>query len=408
VQLWPKLTSDVRPPDRFPRRVLLWLLPGVVGAALLLAVFGYFELRAAKRIVYLTGQGRLAAVRADGARNQELRFEGMEAARFGQPYWSPDGRTVAAVTASGGRGLALLQPSSSTAMRIRVDGARGLSLSGQPWSADSAHVALIEIGDLGSALRIANVAQSDTVTVALVLRPDLPLEWHPTRNELLVTAFTAEQTPTLQIVSPDGGTREFAPQDEQPERYGGVWSPDGGRIAYLANGGDLWVANSDGGAPRRLAGDQVNSVPVWSPGGDAIFFTRELTTTQGYDLLRVPSDGSQPPVRIGPALRPTAYPQSEWRSHIAWSPDGSLMLFEGQASDGDVTLYVSPADGSAPFIVEEYSLDATNGIANLPVARWSPTNRAILVASEARMRLHWLDSGSTSSFPSGLSPSWQP
>lgn len=408
AQLWPRLVGEIRPPDRFPRRVLLWLLPGVLGAALLLGVFGYFEVRAAKQIVYLTGQRRLGAVRADGAQPRALSFAGLETTRFGAPHWSPDGSIVAAVIDDASHDLALLQPSATTATRVRVDSRRGLLLAGQPWSPDSAHLALLDIGDQDVALRIANVAQASTITVPLQIDAGQPLEWHPARSELLVTAFTAEQTPTLQIVSPDGAARPFAPQGQQQAHFGGVWSPDGGRVAYLV-GGDVWVANSDGGVARQLVGDGLNSQPAWAPAGDAIFYTRTLTKTQGFDLYRVQADGSQPPVRIGPGLPPFFRAPAEWRSYIAWSADGSLMLFEGGSSD-EVTVYVSPADGSAPHVVAKYPLNTANATspATLPVARWSPTNRGILVSSGAGMQLYWVDSDSISAFPNGLEPSWQP
>src|SRR5205823_4472929 len=51
------------------------------------------------------------------------------------------------------------------------------------------------------------------------------------------------------------------------------WSPDGKRVAYIADG-QLWIANADGGDRRQLTKLNGGATgPVWSPSGDRIAFT---------------------------------------------------------------------------------------------------------------------------------------
>jgi Tol biopolymer transport system component len=176
-------------------------------------------------------------------------------------------------------------------------------------------------------------------------------------------------------------------------------------VAYLTGiegRGSIWTANADGGGAKQLVADALHSELVWSPAGDQLFFTRLLTETQGYDLYRVKADGSQPPVRVGPSRIPSPESAAAWRNHIAWSPNGLLMLFQGSDQQGRVTVYVALADGSDPRIVIESLPDDT-------AAFWSPTNRGILVATGQAMKLYWVDSERNPlTFPSGRTPSWQP
>ncbi|MBV6521894.1 MAG: Dipeptidyl-peptidase 5 [Gemmatimonadaceae bacterium] len=73
------------------------------------------------------------------------------------------------------------------------------------------------------------------------------------------------------VVAAAGGSPRMWPNDSVAAAEA-RWSPDGTMIAFTT-GGQLWVANADGSAPRRLT--DLNggaSGPVWAGSGDRIAF----------------------------------------------------------------------------------------------------------------------------------------
>jgi Tol biopolymer transport system component len=89
--------------------------------------------------------------------------------------------------------------------------------------------------------------------------------------------------------------------------YGGRWSPDGERIAFvsdrdrngrclfhdcLGHAGELYVADADGGNERRLTGNpEVDGVPTWSGDGEWLLLGRIPDEEADWDLYAVRADG---------------------------------------------------------------------------------------------------------------------
>jgi eukaryotic-like serine/threonine-protein kinase len=97
-----------------------------------------------------------------------------------------------------------------------------------------------------------------------------------------------------------------------------TWSPDGGRIAYVA-GGDIWVVQARGGPATNLTRDFPgnNGDPAWSPDGAQIAFASDR---DGGGIYLMPAIGGQP-VRI--ASRAGA----DLIASPAWSADGSELAY---------------------------------------------------------------------------------
>jgi Tol biopolymer transport system component len=147
-----------------------------------------------------------------------------------------------------------------------------------------------------------------------------------------------------------------------------AWSPDGSRLAYVVQGSDppgtgpvnIWVMDADGTDARAVTdGPGWRWNPAWSPDGTQIAFIHH------YDVHVMDADGTNDtnlmPQPVGPgAFEPT------------WSPDGETIAFVGREADDD--LYVMRSDGSdvrTLFSDQGYQREIA----------WSPDGSKILFAN---------------------------
>ncbi|HET9143166.1 serine hydrolase [Actinophytocola sp.] len=114
-------------------------------------------------------------------------------------------------------------------------------------------------------------------------------------------------------------------------------SPDGGRIAYVLrtldagqdrNVDELWLAGTDGSAPRRLTAGPHDSAPAWSPDGRRLAFVRD------GQVAVLDAEGGEPE-------RLTDLPLGAGAPR--WSPDGGRLAF---------TAPVDPAGGQGPMVTD--------------------------------------------------------
>lgn len=175
-------------------------------------------------------------------------------------------------------------------------------------------------------------------------------------------------------------------------------SPDGRRVVFTVGsapagphsepaGSRLWLADTDGGEPRRLtAGPGRDSAPAWSPGppeggcGRSIAFLADRDGGKARPYL-LSLDGGE--------ARPLGGPPGAIKQ-LAWSPDGAtLALVRSDAED-------RPEDADAPIVVEgepDYDrvwlLDlatgahrrATDAAAQIWELAWFPDGRSLAVVA---------------------------
>jgi tricorn protease len=132
-------------------------------------------------------------------------------------------------------------------------------------------------------------------------------------------------------------------------------------------GGYLWSVPRQGGDARQLTTGGHEGLPVFSPDGKWIAFTGQYDGN--VDVYVIPADGGEP-------RRLTWYPGADVA--VGWSPDSKKILFRSDResyADFD-RLYTVPAEGGWPEVlpmwrgeVAWYSPDGTR-VAYVPNLKW--------------------------------------
>jgi eukaryotic-like serine/threonine-protein kinase len=137
------------------------------------------------------------------------------------------------------------------------------------------------------------------------------------------------------------------------------WSADGQRLAYTSDK-DIYVANGDGAAPRRLVTlDGAASWPRWSPDGSRLRFT--VSGSNGSAIWEIASNGSG----LHQLLTGWNNPPAECCG--TWTPDGKYFVF--QSSRGGVAdIWTMREAGSLFHRVDPAPVQLTSG----PTSTFAP------------------------------------
>jgi len=139
-------------------------------------------------------------------------------------------------------------------------------------------------------------------------------------------------------------------------------SPDGQRVAYVADH-VVWVLDLARGTSTRLSYEEVDHYqPFWAPDGHWVYFVADRSREKGQELLRRPSSG------LGE--REVVYTAGQRIYGGSWSPDGRRVVIE----EGGALLSLDLETG------ESRSLVRTPGWASH--AQLSPDGRWLAYASD--------------------------
>ncbi|MGD0274387.1 MAG: hypothetical protein ABSB96_11770 [Gaiellaceae bacterium] len=215
------------------------------------------------------------------------------------------------------------------------------------WSSDGTQLAFSRDGFV----YVVNADGSDLNSIGL---EGSDPAWSPDGN-LIVVSFLLD----LVVANADGSAPQSVPLGLDPADYERVsdpaWSPDGTRIAFVATETsgtrDIFVVGPAGRSLARLPLECATigaSSPTWSPSGEYLGLDCDQS------IAVADADGRNL-VPIGSGLN----------SMLAWSPDGTQIVFSEQSAEQPAQLFVMNSDGTV-----RYQLDTGSGASDQP--DWQP------------------------------------
>jgi TolB protein len=190
--------------------------------------------------------------------------------------------------------------------------------------------------------------------------------WRPDGSEILVTSYRSGYPELWTYRLADRAFRRLAPIRNA---MGGVYSPDGRRVAFTASEGgnsDVWLMNADGTGPRRLTSHPALDLsPAWSPDGARLAFVSDRAGTP--QLYVMGADGSDP-------KRLTF--QGNYNQTPQWSPRGDQIAFTARDERKVFDVFVvAPASGRVDRITQDQG--RTN-----EEPSWAPNGRLVVFKSD--------------------------
>ena len=277
-------------------------------------------------------------------------------------------------------------------------------------------------GSAARAQQKRTITFEDFAAVKGVSDPQLSPDGSSVLYALRTTDVEANGRSTVtQLVPFTGGTPRAFP-DDTTRAAEARWSPDGRRVAWIV-GGQLWVANADGSARRRMTTLNGGAGgPVWSPTSDRIAFVSAVYPDCQTDACNADRDrakeSSKVKARIADQLMYRHW--NAWdegtRSHLfvvdvdggglrdvtagarydvppppfggsegySFSPDGAELAYtakdagRSEAWSTDVNVYTVPVRGGEATVITRANTAADQN----PV--YSPDGRFIAHASQRR------------------------
>ena len=201
----------------------------------------------------------------------------------------------------------------------------------------------------------------------------------------------------IAVINLDGAEQQRLTKNTYRDHYP-VWSPDGSRIAFIANPSNpaalsrrgYWksiVLNTmsvDGSDVRQavvsVASALAYAPPVWSPNGQHMAFVSHYGS--GDILFTVRADGSEL-MKIGTVENMTNLRRGDLSMVVlpTWSPDGERLAFALADVEGELGgIYTARPDGTDLLQVAE-------PLGNVSQVLWSPDGSEILVVADQELFL---------------------
>ena len=245
-------------------------------------------------------------------------------------------------------------------------------------SPDGKKVAVIARGEVfaasakdgGEAVRVTNTAA-----------PESYLSWSSDSRKLI---YSSERGGTMSLFQYDFGTEFESPITAgRGNDFAAVYSPDGKSIAFLRNSRTLMVIDVASKQEREVAKIFTDPPPLfggeqikWSPDNKWIAYLSYSPETRSYiNAYVVPAAGG--------SARPVSFLANSNSNTIAWSPDGTYLLFDtNQRTEDNAIARVDLTLRTPKFREDQFrDLFKQENPRQRPVATPTPTPAASPIAS---------------------------
>ncbi len=108
------------------------------------------------------------------------------------------------------------------------------------------------------------------------------------------------------------------------------FTPDGKKLAYVKERGDLWLADADGKNPRRLFSHWDAPSYDFSPDSRWLVYAQNDEWFNS-DIWLLPLDGTRP------AFNLSRHPDNDYSP--VWSPDGKKIAWTGRRDNGEIDIH---------------------------------------------------------------------
>jgi TolB protein len=237
------------------------------------------------------------------------------------------------------------------------------------WSPDSSKILFSSDKIANRQLYVMNADGSNMIRITNEERGIMgnSTAWYPDSRTVLYAAINDGGIDILET-NCEGGSKRRLNDYPVSEMENFKWSPDGSKIAFIAEQNNLFVMNTDGKNRKKLTNDNICHDFCWSPDSINIAFSTSGIQSQDSSNIFISNSETGEPLKI-------IEPDGVTDSMFAWSPDGTKLAFVVSGKNWADIYSVYP-NGSGLS-----QLTANNGYNSYP--SWSANAKSIVFTNNS-------------------------